>query len=192
MIVERGLVGISMESIADEAGISRRALYNRFGSKDAIVRAALESHWWTLSSKTAVELDSSRGVRAALTDAGADILAFARDERVNAMAHPPETEQHRALEMAREFYRTGRAQLVARLARYLEQATAGGGLNCRDPRLAARQFLGLLRESSDAGEDDSPQYDDASLIGAAIDVFLCAYGPLAAGGASATAGTRAG
>jgi len=176
MIVANGLVGISMESIAEAAGISRRALYNRFGSKDAIVRAALESHWWSLSSRTAIEIDAARGLRDVLADAAADILAFAHDERENAMAHPRETEQHRALEMAREFYVSGRTRLVARLTRYLSDARSVGRVTCADPALAARQFVGMLLECADAEPVGQPEAHEARLINSAIDVFVRAYG----------------
>jgi AcrR family transcriptional regulator len=44
LIAARGMTGVSMKAVADEAGISRQTLYNHYPDVDAIVVGSLEVH----------------------------------------------------------------------------------------------------------------------------------------------------
>ncbi|MFN2463470.1 MAG: TetR/AcrR family transcriptional regulator [Candidatus Dormibacteria bacterium] len=42
LILERGLDGVGMEGVAEAAGVSRQAVYDKFGSKGGLLRAMVE------------------------------------------------------------------------------------------------------------------------------------------------------
>jgi AcrR family transcriptional regulator len=44
LIAARGMTGVSMKAVADEAGVSRQTLYNHYPDVDAIVVESLEAH----------------------------------------------------------------------------------------------------------------------------------------------------
>lgn len=51
LFYERGIHTIGVDTIADESGITKRTLYDRFGSKDGLVAAYLQTRhdrWWDL------------------------------------------------------------------------------------------------------------------------------------------------
>lgn len=51
LFYERGIHAVGVDTIADEAGVTKRTLYNRFGSKDVLVEQYLrgrDQRWLTL------------------------------------------------------------------------------------------------------------------------------------------------
>jgi AcrR family transcriptional regulator len=79
LFYERGIRGVGVDLIADQAGVTKKTLYDRFGSKDALVAAYLTRRherweaWFTerLASRGAAGLEpGSDQVLAALEIAG--------------------------------------------------------------------------------------------------------------------------
>jgi AcrR family transcriptional regulator len=74
LFYERGIRGVGVDLIADEAGVTKKTLYDRFGSKDALVAAYLtrrNERWVTwFTERLAVQ-------RAAGREPGADLVLAA-------------------------------------------------------------------------------------------------------------------
>lgn len=179
LFLTRGLAGVNMDAIASEAGVARQTLYNRFGSKEAVFRAAIDAHWQTLAQAAAAHLDPARPPQDVLTDVADDVLAFVRDSDQVAMTRMVIAESRETPDLARLFYARGKAPLLARFIDYLAAATRQGLLECPDPDLAARQYLGMIQESllwpQVMGVASVPDAD--TVVHGAVFVFLRAYAP---------------
>lgn len=181
LFMERGLAGVNMDLIASEAGVARQTLYNRFGSKDAVFQAALGAHWASLERAAAEHLDNERSPADVLTDVAADVIAFVRDRDQVAMTRMVIGESRHDPDLARTFFERGKGPLMASFVNYLASATGRGMLNCTDPELAAREYLGMIQESllwPYVMGTDGPKRSEKTVVASAIRVFLAAYSAL--------------
>ncbi|MGA4982577.1 TetR/AcrR family transcriptional regulator [Streptomyces cellulosae] len=143
--------GVSLERVAERAGVSRQTVYNRFGSKEAVFREMVRDHW----AAFAAFADQDRRPAGDGEDAGAEevLRAFARSLRRFAdetdqilFARLVVAESARLPWIADEFHRLGKGPVVAAFTERLDALVRAGRLHCPDTRLAARQFMGLVQE----------------------------------------------
>jgi len=184
LFLKSGWSGVNMDSVAVEAGVARQTLYNRFGSKDALFRAALDTHWAALGRAAEKELDPTRPPRGVLTEIAKTILAFIDDHDQVGMTRMVIAESRTHPDIARVFSERGKAPLMRLFVDYLSAATRAGKLSCPQPKLAARQFLGMIQESllwpRVMGAPDELQ-EPRIVVQGAIDVFMRCYAGRRAG-----------
>ena len=180
VFLERGFDAASMGEIAREAGVSKGTLYVYFKSKDELFEAITEEQC-TMQAERVFELDNAdRDVAGALTKLGATFAHF----MCNRSTSPIRTViaiADRMPEIGRQFYETGPAVGIAKLARYLEAQVAAGVLEVEDCNVAAGQFLDsclsvtfkpVLFNFSAPPPDERIAY----VVGIAVRTFMKAYG----------------
>ena len=67
LFYERGITAVGVDAIAARSGITKRTLYNRFGSKDALIVAYLQrrhDQWWTRWEKRIADAPRHRALTA--------------------------------------------------------------------------------------------------------------------------------
>ncbi|MGH0028874.1 MAG: TetR/AcrR family transcriptional regulator [Myxococcota bacterium] len=95
LIAERGYAGLTMRDLAAHCRVSVPTLYNQFGSKDALLAAAVEGHFQGVLARTretAQDLGAAR-VLAVVAQCADDIAALPRYNRalMQAFVHGRET-----------------------------------------------------------------------------------------------------
>jgi len=83
-------------------------------------------------------------------------------------------------ELGRVFYETGPRRVLSRLAEYLQEVSDKGLVDIPEPRLAAEQFVGMVRGAYYLRrllriEEEAEAPDAERIIASAVDVFLRAY-----------------
>jgi AcrR family transcriptional regulator len=147
LVGERGFHGISIESVANRAGISRPIVYGHFGDLNSLLEAMLEREGTAALAQLAIVLpDQDRGtdppeaLRAALRGYLEAVRADPVTWRLVLM--PPEG----APELLRDRINQGRDAVIAALATFVEQGGPGGG--SPDPELTARLLSAVADESA--------------------------------------------
>jgi len=141
-MAERGL-GVPIEEIARQAGVSKQTIYNHYGSKAELLRAVVTRRVDTLTAPLALP-EAAEHPQEALTEYARTVLSgllrpeTARFLRLIALSAAE------APDLAETYYSAGSQSSRARLARFFAQETAAGRLNTPDPRLAADFFSGML------------------------------------------------
>ena len=147
LFLERGFGSVSMDELATAAGVARRTLYNQFASKEEIFREMLLrvsrqlEHAFPPGIETQGDVeDVLRLIARVIVDLhkNPEYLGFLRMVVADARQFPW---------IAKEFAAVMDPQ-TERLTRYLVHLTDLGILNCRNPTLAAHQFMGILNEFS--------------------------------------------
>ncbi|MDQ1292817.1 MAG: hypothetical protein QG608_697 [Actinomycetota bacterium] len=179
-----GYAGVNLDRVAAAAGVSRQTVYNRFGSKEAVLRATLERHWARLGTGElgAVAAADVADPRPFLRRLAMALIDFVEGTDQIAMIRLVIAESDRLPWIAEEFYRAGKEPLLRVIADRLARLTDRGALSCPDPVLAAHQFLGLLQEyviwprvmGIEAFADPRPSLD--RVVDETIGTFLCRYG----------------
>ncbi|HSI80792.1 MAG TPA: TetR/AcrR family transcriptional regulator [Solirubrobacterales bacterium] len=185
LFLRDGYTATTMDDIADEAGVSKRTVYNNFTDKEALFREvalAATGIAEEFATDAAAELADPDDLQAALFALARSLAAAATDPRVVRLRRLLISEAHRFPELAAEYYRVGPGRVMATLAAALESVASQGRLHLTDPDRAAEQFAFLvLGAALDGamfdGRDKAPDSD--SLARAADDgvrTFLAAYG----------------
>lgn len=171
---------LTIDSVAEAAGVARQTVYNGFGSKDDLIEQVIRDSVETVIGPLAIA-GPRADVRETLRAFGqsyADVVlggesiallrAFMRQGRAGAVA-------------ARKFHEAGPLQVYRRLSAYFADAMAQGLLAKADPDLLAEQFFGLLRGARFFWTlvFDAPLPDAAEVrlrVDAAVETLLRAYG----------------
>ncbi len=175
-----GFGAVSMDTIAREAGVSKATVYAHFAGKEelfgAVIGRECERYFAGFS---AGELDP-RDVRASLTTLGRSFLELLLSPDAIALHRIILGEVTRFPALGDVFWRAGPERNLAQIEAFMRSAAAAGSLALPDTRLAAEQFVGLvrgeiqlrhlLRLEADAGE---PSIGDA--VAGAVDTFLRAF-----------------
>ena len=140
-----GFGAVSMDTIAREAGVSKATVYAHFGSKEELFGAVIERECERYFDRfSAGELDP-RDVRASLTILGRRFLELILSPDAIALHRIIVGEVTRFPMLGEVFWRAGPERERVQIEGFLRSAAAAGALTLPDPRLAAEQFVSLVR-----------------------------------------------
>lgn len=182
VFLKQGYAAASMSAIAARVGGSKGTLYNHFRSKEALFTAFLTEACAVEAAHT-FDFSEFRGdVRAELQRLGGRFLCFVLSDTVAAVHRLVIAEGARFPELGRAVYEIGPREGIDRVSTFLKAQTSAGRLRVDDPHRAAEQFLELCKAGlhqrrlwglTDATSDAEIEAN----VGAAVDVFMAAYGP---------------
>ncbi len=147
LFLERGFGSVSMDDLAEAAGVARRTLYNQFSSKEEIFREMLLRVSGQLESAFPPGVETQGDVEDVLCLAARMILELHKDPGYLGFLRMVVADSRQFPWIAEGFAAVMDPQ-TERLVRYLAHLTALGILDCRNPMLAAHQFMGMLNELS--------------------------------------------
>jgi TetR/AcrR family transcriptional repressor of mexJK operon len=182
--VAHGYVGANVDLIAEEAGVSKRTVYNVVGGKQQLFRAVLgeaidiaERFSRQMSDELAVGVDLAADLRSI----GVRLARAVLGGRIVALRRLLIAESRRFPEIAREYYERAPGLVMTTLATRLAALAEQGRLRVADPMMAAEHFAFLVmgapldRALLGLGTDRPPDELDAVAL-AGVGAFLRAYG----------------
>lgn len=145
MFLASGFGAVSMDAIAREAGASKATLYAYFASKEelfgAVVAREGERYFHGFSVH---ELDPCQ-VEASLGEIAQRFLELVLSPDAVAVNRITVAEAVRFPQLGEIFWRSGPERTRVQIEAFLRRADEAGTLTIPDPRLAAEQFIALLR-----------------------------------------------
>jgi AcrR family transcriptional regulator len=147
LFLERGFGSVSMDELAETAGVARRTLYNQFASKEEIFREMLGRVSGQLEGAFPPGIETQGDVEDVLRLVARMILGLHRQPGYLGFLRMVVADSRQFPWIAEAFAAVMEPQ-NERLTRYLAHLTALGILDCRNPTLAAHQFMGALNEFS--------------------------------------------
>ena len=177
--LEKGYDGVSMDEVANRAGVAKQTVYARYASKDALFLAVAESIQKRMVS--AVSVAGPLPIRQWLQRIARELLDLTLDPSILSLSRIALGASYRFPTLGHSIYGARIKKLHAIVADIIEQAAKDGNLLVDDPMVAAEQFLALVR-----GElhlhclyDPSFRPSRAQIerqIDAGIDCFMARYG----------------
>jgi AcrR family transcriptional regulator len=145
LFLERGYEATSLDEIIARAGGSRRNVYEWFGGKEALFAAVVESaRVQILDSLIAPDLTNVEP-RTALISIGKRFMEALSAPRMLGLYRVIVAEGGRFPELGRVFFNFGPKQGYERLAANLRAWNAQGKISVRDPDVAARLLLEMMK-----------------------------------------------
>ena len=140
-----GFGAVSMDTIAREAGVSKATVYAHFAGKEELFGAVIERECERYFARFSPgELDP-RDVRASLTVLGRRFLELLLSPDGIALYRIIVGEVTRFPRLGEVFWRAGPERQRLQIEAFLRSAIASGNLVLTDTRLAAEQFVSLVR-----------------------------------------------
>ena len=179
LFLKRGFDGVSMDDLAEEAGVARRTLYNQFASKEDILREMLLRLSRQIGSALPPGIETQGDVEDVLRLMARAVMAFQAPLEFVGLVRMAVADARQFPWIASEFASV-LGPHIERFARYLSCLTSLDILDCPVPLLAAHQFLGLLNEpilwQRVLGRDVVPVSPE-TVIEEAARMFLLRYRP---------------
>ena len=147
LFLDRGFGAVTMDELAEAAGVARRTLYNQFASKEEIFREMLLRVSGQLETAFPPGIETRGEVEDVLRLIARMILGLHKNPEYLGFLRMVVADSRQFPWIAEEFAAVMEPQ-TERLVRYLAHLTAMGILDCRNPLLAAHQFMGMLNELS--------------------------------------------
>jgi len=147
LFLEHGFGAVSMDDLAQAAGVARRTLYNQFASKEEIFREVLLKVAGHLEHAFPPGIETRGDVEDVLRLVARMILEVHKNPEYSGFLRMVVSDSRQFPWIAGEFAAV-MDPLTERLAQYLAHLTRMGVLNCRDPLLATHVFMGVLNEFS--------------------------------------------
>ena len=147
LFLQRGFGSVSMDELAEAAGVARRTLYNQFARKEEIFREMLLKVSGQLEDAFPTGIETQGDVEEVLRVVARVILDLHKNPEYLGFLRMVVADSRQFPWIAEEFAAVMDPQ-TERLIRYFAHLNTVGILDCRDPRLAAHQFMGMLNEFS--------------------------------------------
>ncbi|MET0130083.1 MAG: TetR/AcrR family transcriptional regulator [Stenotrophomonas chelatiphaga] len=181
LFIDQGYNGVSMDSIAALAGVSKLTVYSHFGDKEALFTEAVTSKCVEMLPDELFVADIEGPLRDQLRGIGQAFFNLITSEAAVAVQRvmmSPDTDD-RIREM---FWLAGPQRTTDALSAFLQARTARGELEITDFQTAALQFLTLIKGELHThmmcGLRPAPAGCDADAhLSASVDFFLRAYAP---------------
>src|SRR5262249_49678185 len=139
LFLERGFGAVSMDELAEAAGVARRTLYNQFVSKEEIFREMLLRVSGQLERAFPPGIETQGNAEEVLRLIARMILKLHENPGYLGFLRRVVAAARQFPWIAEEFAAT-MDPLTERLTRYLAHLAAMGVLECSNPLLAAHQF----------------------------------------------------
>jgi TetR/AcrR family transcriptional repressor of mexJK operon len=177
--LEKGYDGVSMDEVANRAGVAKQTVYARYASKDALFLAVVESVQGRMLS--AVSAAGPHAIRDRLHRIARELLDVVLDSSSLSLSRIALGASYRFPTLGHSIYGARIKELHAVLADIVEQAAKEGCLLVEDPMVAAEQFLALIRGELHLHCLYDPSFRPSSAkierqINAGIDCFMARYG----------------
>ncbi|MDN5862221.1 MAG: TetR/AcrR family transcriptional regulator [Salinisphaera sp.] len=171
----------SMDAIADKAGVSKATVYAHFDSKERLFEAVVIRECEDFLQRLEIPADVEQmPLRPALQRIAANFLELILTTRALSIYRIAIAESRRFPRLGSIFYESGPNLMLASLTRYLDSARHKGMTPTANTRLAAYQFLGMLRGDlhlrAMLGLEQPPRESIELVAEQAVDTFLAAYG----------------
>ncbi len=144
VFLELGFTDTTMQIVASRAGASKETLYRHFGSKEELFSEVVKARAERVFGGSEGELQLHGEPREVLMQLGFNLLRMILNEDPLCLFRIVVAEVARTPELGRIFFKQGPQRILHQLTAYLENATRQGRLNCPDPTLAARLYLGAV------------------------------------------------
>ncbi|MFO1055778.1 MAG: TetR/AcrR family transcriptional regulator [Dongiaceae bacterium] len=145
LFLERGFGAVSMDELAEAAGVARRTLYNQFSSKEEIFREMLLRFIARYEEILPPGVEAAGDVEDVLRLVARGIVKLHRRPEYLGFFRMVVADSRQFPWIADAFASFMEPQ-TERFARYLAHLGATGILDCRNPALAAHQFTGMLNQ----------------------------------------------
>lgn len=179
LFMDRTYEAVSVDAVAQAAGVSKATIYARYADKDALFAAVLRQECERAVSPDSFFPSPDQPVRETLINLATRFLDLVTGEKAMQMHRVLVAETSRAPRMAELFFETAVLSLKDRFAAWLRSETEAGRLNVRDPDGAAWRYLGGVKgEAHLRAAFGLPPADPARLrahIEDAADEFLRAH-----------------
>jgi TetR/AcrR family transcriptional repressor of mexJK operon len=177
--LEKGYDGASMDEVANRAGVAKQTVYARYASKDALFLAVCESLQGRMLS--AISAAESLPIRDRLQQIARELLELVLDPSSLSLSRIALGASYRFPTLGHSIYGARINKLHEILASILEQAAQDGCLAVSNPRVAAEQFLALVRGELHLHCLYDPSFRPSQIkiegqIDAGIDCFMARYG----------------
>ena len=178
LFLKLGYGDTSMDAIARHAAVSKATLYSHFAGKDALFAALVVTECRHLSDEIGRRALDEPDIRDALLRVAHDFNNLLCTGYGLTMYRIVVAEVPRFPELGRIFYDSGPTVMIDRIATILRRATERGLLKVRDPRIAAIQFISLVRGELHLTRVlglKKASKNPADYIEASVDLFLAGY-----------------
>lgn len=181
---ERGYDGVSMDVIAQAAGVSKLTVYSHFEDKESLFAAAVTTCCEDLLPHGVFEPVTGQAVREALTTIGRSFTDLIMDERAIKLHQIMVAQAGQKPRLTDIFYAAGPKRTLDEMESFLRQAQATGALEVANPAHAAAHFFCLLKGirhmSVLVGKSPLPTAAERQEhIAEVVDIFLKAFAPTA-------------
>ena len=145
LFCQHGFEAVSLEAIAQAAGVSKLTIYSHFGDKEGLFTAAVEARCADQLPHGLFEWPEDLPVGEALRQIGTGFvdLVFAEDavQLMRMMA----AQASQSTTLAQLYFKAGPKRALEEMEGFLLLAKQRGQLRIDDPRVAASQFFVLLK-----------------------------------------------
>lgn len=141
----RGYDGVSVDAIAQLAGVSKLTVYSHFADKEALFSAALIECCAQLLPHQLFEPDPKLPVAEALFQIARAFIDLVMDERAISLHRVMISQAGQNRRLTEIFFRGGADTALREMESFLRQADANGSLRVVDPARAAEHFFCLLK-----------------------------------------------
>jgi TetR/AcrR family transcriptional regulator, mexJK operon transcriptional repressor len=175
-----GFAAVSMDAIAREAGVSKATVYAHFAGKEELFGAVIGrecEHYF--ADFAPGELDPF-DLRASLTALGRRFLELVLSADAIALHRIILGEVVRFPGLGEVFWRAGPERQRVQIETFLKSAIAAGTLAATDTRLAAEQFVSLVRSDIQLRhllrlDEDAAEQGVSAAVEAAVATFMRAF-----------------
>lgn len=142
LLFSEGPQALTMEKVAEKAGVSKMTAYARYPNRHALLQAVVTSEA-SMIHQALIKQPASKAALVADLNAFLDAaVAFMGSERHKCLMLAVSAIPQDASDLA-EVYHNGPENTHAQLAAYLQSATAQGFLDCPAPRDSAEMLIGM-------------------------------------------------
>jgi TetR/AcrR family transcriptional regulator, mexJK operon transcriptional repressor len=175
LFLQHGFGETSMDAIARHAAVSKATLYSHFDSKAALFAALIVTECRHLSDEIGRRALDELDIRSALLQTAHDFNNLLCTGDGLTMYRIVVAEVPRFPELGEVFYDSGPTVMIDRIANILRGAADHGLLEIHDPRIAAIQFISLIRGELHLTRVlglNKTSKNPADYIEASVDLFL--------------------
>jgi TetR/AcrR family transcriptional regulator, mexJK operon transcriptional repressor len=143
VFLKRGFVDTTMQMIASLAGGSKETLYRHFKSKEALFAEIVDRRAALIAGPQSA-LARDEAPEAALSELGLSLMRLMMKSDTSSLLKIVVAEAPRSPQLAKVFYARGPGATLDKLTDYLRVATRRRQLDCPQPLLAAKLFIGSV------------------------------------------------
>jgi TetR/AcrR family transcriptional regulator, mexJK operon transcriptional repressor len=143
LFFERGLDPVTIDEVADEAGVSKMTVYSNFEDKEAIFEAVVSQQAGKMAEEFKHLQIGAGSIDAVLTRYGETLLGFLLSPEVMRLDQILGAEINAHVDLGRRFYQAGPSRMWAIITDIIEAANARGEVQTDDPKRAAEDMISL-------------------------------------------------